>query len=84
MEFSAILGFAAACLTTLAFLPQLIQIIKTKSTKDISLLTFCGFTLGVFLWLVYGILMNAWPIIFANTITLVLSILILFFKLKYK
>ncbi|MDO8427784.1 MAG: SemiSWEET transporter [Candidatus Diapherotrites archaeon] len=84
MDFVTLLGFAAAILTTLAFVPQLIQIMKTKSTKDISLLTFSGFTVGVFLWLVYGILTNALPVIAANIVTLILAILILFYKIKYK
>ena len=77
-------GFIAAFLTTFAFFPQAIKVWKTKSTKDISLLMFALFTLGVFLWLIYGIILNDIPIIFANLITLILSLFILINKIKYK
>ena len=77
-------GCIAAFLATFAFFPQVIKVWKTKSTKDISLLMFALFTLGVFLWLIYGIILNDIPIIFANLITLILSLFILINKIKYK
>ncbi|MEA5139690.1 SemiSWEET transporter [Arcicella rigui] len=78
------LGYFAGVLTTIAFVPQVIQIYKTKSAKDISLAMFLLFTFGVTLWLVYGISTNAVPVIAANAITLLLSLVILFFKYKYR
>ncbi|MBB6002853.1 SemiSWEET transporter [Arcicella rosea] len=77
-------GYFAGILTTIAFVPQVIQIYKTKSAKDISLAMFLLFTLGVTFWLVYGISTKAVPVIAANATTLMLSLLILFFKYKYR
>ena len=78
------IGFFAAFCTTIAFLPQAAKVWKTKSTKDISLLMFIIFTIGVFSWLIYGITISDLPVILANTVTLILSLFILVFKLKYK
>ncbi len=77
-----IIAYIAAALTTIAFLPQVIRVYKTKSTEDISLLMFCLFTTGIFLWLLYGIFLKDFPIIIANTITLLLSAYILYNKIK--
>ena len=82
--FSEYIGFFAAFCTTVAFLPQALKVYKTKSTKDISLLMIIIFTVGVFSWLVYGINISNMPIIIANSITLILSIFILFYKIKFK
>ncbi|GAB2770767.1 SemiSWEET transporter [Rhabdobacter roseus] len=76
-------GYVAGLLTTLAFIPQVLQIYKTKSAKDVSLAMFLLFTLGVFMWLAYGIMTNSFPVVAANAVTLLLSLLILFFKFKY-
>ena len=78
-----IVFFAALC-TTIAFLPQAIKVYQTKSTKDISLLMFLIFTIGVFSWLIYGLIINDYPVILANAITLILSLFILLCKIKYK
>jgi len=78
------IGFFAAFCTTFAFLPQALKVYKSKSTKDISLYMFIIFTIGVFSWLVYGIIISDLPIILANAVTLILSLFILLFKLKYK
>ena len=78
------IGFFAAFCTTFAFLPQAVKVWKSKSTKDISLYMFIIFTLGVLSWLVYGIIKSDLPLILANATTLVLSIFILIYKLKYK
>ena len=77
-------GFFAAFCTTISFLPQVIKVYKTKSTKDISLYMFLIFTIGTFCWLIYGILESSLPIIIANTITLILSATILLYKIKLK
>ena len=78
------IGFFAAFCTTFAFLPQAIKVYKTKSTKDISLLMFLIFTIGVLSWLIYGLIINDWPVILANSVTLILSFFILIYKLRYK
>jgi len=78
------IGFFAAFCTTFAFLPQATKVWKTKSTRDISLYMFIIFTTGVVSWLIYGITISDWPIILANAITLVLSLFILIYKIKYK
>lgn len=79
-----LIGLVAACCTTLAFLPQAYQVIKTKHTKDLSLGMYVLFTIGVSLWLLYGYLTLDIPVIAANSVTLLLSITILILKLKYK
>ena len=84
MKLFDIIGYLAAILTTISFVPQALQIIKTKDTKGISLPMYILFTLGVFLWLVYGICTKSYPVIVANFITLVLASIILTFKIKYK
>lgn len=84
MELVTIIGFVAASLTTFAFLPQAIKTWRTKSTKDISLFMFSALNAGIFLWLIYGLMLNEYPIIFANLITLVFSLPILWLKIKYK
>jgi MtN3 and saliva related transmembrane protein len=78
-----IVGFIAAILTTVAFVPQIIRVWRTRSADDISLGMYTLFTLGVVLWLVYGILIDSWPIIFANCITLLLAGAVLIMKVKF-
>ena len=78
-----IIGSIAATLTTIAFLPQAIQVIKTKSTRDISLVMYLVFAAGVGFWLAYGILLGALPIIVGNIITLILALIVLAMKLKH-
>ena len=78
------LGYMAGILTTIAFVPQVLQIYKTKSAKDVSLAMFLLFTAGVGMWLLYGIKSHAVPVIAANSITLILSGVILYFKFKYR
>lgn len=84
MGFHTYIGLAAAMLTTFAFLPQAIKIIRTRHTKDISLVMYIIFTTGIALWLIYGLFIKDLPIIVANIITLVLSISILIMKIRYK
>ena len=78
-----LIGLAAAFCTTIAFLPQVLKTWRTRSTKDISLAMFLVFTTGIFLWLVYGIIIRDAPLIAANGITFVLSGTILYFKLRH-
>ena len=76
-------GYVAACLTTISFLPQIVQVWKTRETHAISLRMYLLFTCGVALWLVYGLLLEAWPIIVANAVTLVLAGTVLTLKLRH-
>ena len=78
------IGFFAGFCTTVAFFPQAVKVWKSKSTKDISLYMFIIFTTGVVCWLIYGGAMSDIPLILANAVTLILSIFILIYKLKYK
>lgn len=78
-----IIGSVAATLTTTAFIPQAWQVWRTRHTADISLGMYALFTLGVALWLSYGILLTAWPIIIANSVTLLLAGTVLIMKLKF-
>ena len=78
------IGFFGAFCTTVAFVPQAIKVYKSKSTKDISLYMFLIFTIGVLSWLIYGIIIFNLPVILANAVTLILSLFILIYKLRYK
>jgi MtN3 and saliva related transmembrane protein len=84
MESANTLGLIAGALTTVAFVPQVIKIWKSKHARDISLGMFAIFSSGVLLWLFYGIEIDAVPVIVANAITLGLSLTILYFKIKFK
>ena len=77
------IGFAAATCTTAAFVPQLIRIVRLRSAQDISLPTFLLFSVGVGLWLVYGLYSESSPIVVSNAVTLALSLSILAFKFRY-
>ncbi|MCL2556443.1 MAG: SemiSWEET transporter [Firmicutes bacterium] len=76
-----IIGYIAAVLTTLALVPQVVKIIKTKDTKNLSLYMYIVFVVGIASWFVYGILITNYAIIFANAVTLILGIIILLFKI---
>jgi MtN3 and saliva related transmembrane protein len=77
------LGFLAAFCTTAAFVPQLVRVIRLRSAREISLPTFLLFSIGVFLWLLYGLDTGSQPVIASNCVTLVLSVSILVLKLRY-
>lgn len=76
-------GFAAAFLTSVSFIPQAVMTIRTRNTSGISRAMYSMFTVGVALWLVYGIALESWPMILANTVTLGLAATILALKLRY-
>jgi len=78
-----IVGLAAGVCTTVSFAPQAIKTIRTKSTKDLSLLMYTVITVGIALWLIYGILIKDLPIILANSVSFVLAGIILIYKIKY-
>jgi len=77
------LGFIAAFCTTAAFVPQLTRVLRLRSARDISLPTFLMFSVGVFLWLLYGIYIGSKPVIASNSVTLLLSVSILALKIHY-
>ena len=77
------IGSVAAALTTLSFVPQAFKTFQTRDVSGISLGMYTAFTLGVALWLVYGVLISAWPVIIANAVTLVLALAILVMKLRF-
>ena len=83
MQLIDIVGYIAATLTTASFVPQALHTFRTKDVRGISLGMYSAFTAGVSMWLVYGFLMNAWPIIIANAITTSLALSILVMKLRY-
>ena len=78
-----LLGFAAAALTTGAFVPQAVKTIKSRNTSDLSLAMYVIFTIGIVLWLLYGLRIGSWPMICANTVSLGLAATILGLKLRY-
>ena len=77
------IGFSAASLTTASFVPQAWLTFRTRDVRGISLGMYSVFTTGVALWLAYGLLLQAWPVVVANAITLVLALSILVMKLRY-
>ncbi|WP_374634642.1 SemiSWEET transporter [Ferrovibrio sp.] len=76
-------GLLAGTLTTVAYLPQVIQVWRTRSARDISLGMFLLMVSGISLWLVYGLMIGSVALIAANSVTLVLTMLVLIGKLKY-
>lgn len=83
MSPTEILGFLAAVCTTASFVPQVWHILKTRDTRALSLMMYLLFTVGVVLWLVYGIMIGSIPVIAANSITLVLALVILICKVRW-
>ncbi|HRZ19460.1 MAG TPA: SemiSWEET transporter [Methanofastidiosum sp.] len=84
MDYIIIVGMIAAFLSTVSSLPQVIKTIKLKETKDISFWMWAFLAVGIFLWLVYGLLKKDLPIILANGISLFLVSIVLGLKIKYK
>ncbi len=76
-----IIGYLAAILTTSSFLPQAMQTLRTRDTKALSLGMYAIFTVGVLLWMIYGIILNNHAIVYANAITFILAASILGFKI---
>jgi MtN3 and saliva related transmembrane protein len=77
------IGFVAAIFTTVSFVPQVLKVWQTRSAKDISLGMYSLFTLGIAAWLLYGVLIDSWPVILANLATLILAGSVLVMKLKF-
>ncbi len=83
MSFIEILGLAAGTITSVTFLPQVIQVWKTKSARDISLGMLLLLLLGVSMWLAYGIIIANTAIIYTNTMVMVMGLILLYFKWKF-
>jgi MtN3 and saliva related transmembrane protein len=84
MPYSDLIGYIAAVLTTFSFVPQAWLTFRSRDVRGISLGMYSAFTLGVALWLVYGLLAGAWPVVAANAITLALALFILGMKLRFR
>ena len=83
METATLVGYVAATLTTLAFIPQVIHTWRTRKMEDISAGMYTAFAIGLAAWIVYGILLGQWPIIAANSLTLIMVLFILVMKLRH-
>ena len=77
------LGFLAALLTTVAFVPQALKTLRTRDTSGISLGMYSVFTVGIACWFGYGLYLDSWPMILSNAVTFVLATVILGLKLKH-
>lgn len=84
MPAAEIIGLVAGSITSVTFIPQVLKIWRSKSVKDISMLMMLLLVLGTSLWLTYGLLIRSTPIIYTNMMVLAMSLIMLFFKLKYK
>ena len=82
-DWTTLIGLIAAICTTCSFLPQVIKILRSKRTKDVSLLMYAILTTGLFLWLVYGLILKDFPLILANSISLTLSLCVLLLKIRH-
>jgi len=78
-----VLGMTAGSISAITFLPQVIKTWKSRSAEDISMLTFTFATISVIMWLVYGIILKDIPIIYTNSLVLVCSVIMLYFKIRF-
>ncbi|MBV5326012.1 MAG: SemiSWEET family sugar transporter [Chlorobium sp.] len=83
LDWTTLIGLVAATCTTCSFLPQVIKILRTKRTKDVSLLMYTILTTGLFLWLIYGFILKDLPLILANTVSFTLSMCVLVLKVRH-
>ncbi len=81
-DFSGWIGSMAAVLTTISFVPQVIHSYRTRDLSGVSLSMYSIFTLGVGLWLLYGVIKQDWPLILANSITFCLAAIVLGLKIQ--
>jgi len=78
-----VLGLCAGTLTTISFVPQVMKTWRTRSGADLSTGMFALFSVGLVLWLIYGVVIDSWPIVLANGVTLALTVLVLILKYKF-
>ncbi|MBF0421541.1 MAG: SemiSWEET transporter [Magnetococcales bacterium] len=83
MTYISFLGYIAAFFTTFGLVPQVVRTIKTRETHDLSFWMYAMSSLGAFLWVIYGVILNAWPIIIANATACLLLFIVLLMKIKY-
>ena len=79
-----LVGVIAGCLTTGSFVPQVIKTLKTKDVSGISLVMYAAFCAGVFLWVLYGMINQQFSIVAANGITMILALMVLYLKIRYR
>lgn len=79
-----LLGLIGGVLTTVSFLPQVVKTWRTRSVNDISLFMYALLSLGIIIWIIYGIIIGSMPIIAANAVTLILTAIMLIFKIRYR
>ena len=84
MDIQDLIGYSAATLTTVSFVPQALKTFRTRDVSGISLVMYSLFATGVALWLVYGVMLGEAPIYVANAITLALALAVLVMKLRYR
>ena len=84
LELRDLVGYVAAILTTTAFVPQALKSWRTRDLSGVSLTMYSLFTVGVALWLIYGVILGEWPIIMANAITLGLAGVVLLLKVMHR
>jgi MtN3 and saliva related transmembrane protein len=84
MNIPELIGYVAAFCTTFSFVPQVIRTLRTRDVSGISLGMYSVFSFGVAMWLLYGLLAQAWPVVAANAITLILALAILLMKLRFR
>ena len=82
-SFLFLLGITAGTFTTIAFVPQVIKAHKSRQTKDLSLLMLSLILIGLVLWIIYGLLIFAKPVVIANSVTLILVLYLISLKLRY-
>ena len=83
LDGTTLIGLIAALCTTSSFLPQVIKTLRSKKTKDISLLMYAILSTGLFLWLVYGIILDDFPLILANGISFSFAVCVLVLKMRH-
>jgi len=84
LDLDNLVGYAAAVLTTVAFVPQALASWQTRDLSGVSLPMYSLFTAGVAMWFVYGVMLGSWPIIIANAITIILASVVLTLKLMHR
>ena len=84
MDLATVLGTVAGVLTTAAFVPQVVKTWRSRSARDISGVMFAAFSLGVALWIVYGVMVRSAPVVVANSVTLLLAVAVLVMKARFR
>jgi MtN3 and saliva related transmembrane protein len=82
-DWTTLLGIIAAICTTCSFVPQVVKILRSKRTNDVSLLMYAILSAGLFLWLIYGLLLMDLPLILANTVSFTLAMCVLVLKIRH-